>query len=273
MRKYRKGREIIDQVAEDLSSYDDQGLIDYTKLYKVLRKCNAALGEKINPEKEEVVQIKNFRGYLPEDFYNLNFAFICRERTFNVKPPQGFHVEYKTICKHENKCKPCLTECDNDYVIFQYLDDNWTQYKNLELVRVDPKSFSKCKADCPNLFAKSGNEFEIADDGMITTNFETGAIYLNYVGNLEDLDEDLLIIDHPLVEPYYEAELIRQILKNIVYNKDGEVVQLYGDAKIEASRARTQAMNFINMPEYTEIRDLYQNQRKRLYDKYFRPIL
>lgn len=273
MIKYRKGRELIEQVADDLSSYCDQGLIDYSKLYKVLRKCNADIGEKINPEKEDMVKIKDYRGYVPLDFKTLNYAFLCKEKISHCPPPpKGFQVEYETKCVKGNKCKPCVSECDSDYVIYQKLDDEWTQFKSLEVTRVNPSSIGRCSRSCPNMFSITGNEFDIDSNGMITTNFKDGFIYFNYVGNLEDDEDDLLILDHPLVEPYYENELIKQILKLALYNKSADVAQLYSDAKVEASRARTTAIGFTNMSEYTEIRNLVQNQRKRFYDKYFGPI-
>lgn len=274
MIKYRRAQEIINQVADDLSSYYDQGLIDFSKLYKVIRKCNAALGEKINPEKQEVIHVKNFKSYLPEDFSALNYAFVCKTKTILAPPPpKGFQIEYKTICEGTKSCSPCITECDNQVVIYQKLDENWTQFKDLEVVRISPKSFNKCNHDCPNVFSKSGNIFTIEEDSSITTTFETGEIYMNYVGVMENSDEDLLIIDHPLVEPYYEAELIKQILKLIVYNKDADVAQLYQDSLRELGRARKQAMDFVNTPGYDEIRNLFQSQRVRLHNKYFAPIM
>lgn len=273
MIKYRKGKEIIDQVADDLGSYDDQGLIDYSRLYKILRRCNATLGEKLNPDRQAVIHVKNYRAYLPEDFVSLNYAFVCTKREVNVTPPKGFQIEYKTLCTKAKNCDPCITECDNDYAIFQLLDDEWTQYKSLETVSVNSKSFNKCNSECPNTRVNSHRTIEIGDDGTVTTTFTNGDLYLNYVGSMENEDGELLVLDHPLVEPYYEAEVTRQILKSIVYNKDGDVGELYKDTKIEAARARTAAMSFVNTPGYDEIRNLWKSQRERLYRKYFLPII
>ena len=273
--KYRKASEIIDQVAEDLSSYDDQGLIDYSKLYKVIRKCNATLGERINPEKQEMIEIKTFKGYMPSDFSSLNYAFKCTKETTTVcNPPAGFQIEYKTCSQCvEKKCSPCVSDCTGTYQIYQLLDDCWTQFTNLQVCRVTPRSAKSCDARCPNQFANSHEEFDIDSNGMITSNFENGTLYINYVGTMEDSDEELLVIDDPNIEPYYENELIKQVLKTVVYNKDADVSQIYGDAKIEASRARTHALNYVSMFGYDEIRKSFQAERKRMYSKYFSPIL
>lgn len=273
MIKYRKAKELIDQVADDLSAYDDQGLIDYGHLYKILRRCNEVLGHKINPEKQEIIRIKNFRSVAPSDFMTLNFAFVCSTKDVRTDRPSGFHVEYQTCSTTEKSCNVCLTECDNEIVIVQKLDENWTQFKNLETVAVSPNSRKKCTGGCPNVTASCDKMIDIGDDLTITTTFQTGDLYLNYVGSMDDADENLLIIDDALIEPYYENELIKYILKFIVYNRTGDVAELYKDAKIEASRAKIDALRYVATPGYTEMQDLWQSQRSRLYRKYFLPII
>lgn len=271
--KYRKAKEIIDQVADDLNSYDAQGLIDPSHLYKILRRCNESLGHKINPSKQTVVHVKNYRSVLPDDFVELNLAFMCTKQTVNVTPPKGFQIEYRTTCLGQKSCNPCLTECNNEFVIYQLLDENWTQFVNLSTVAINQRSVSKCNSQCPNMWVNSDKMIDIAEDGTITTTFQNGELYLNYVGSMEDADEDLLVIDDALIEPYYEHELTKYILKWALYNKTADVAELYRDAKIEASRAKIDAMHYVNTPGYAEMNELWKSQRTELYNKYFRPIL
>ncbi len=271
---YRKASELIEQVSEDLDSYSDQGLIDASKLYKILRRCNGQMGQRINPEKDQVIHVKDYRSYLPEDFLSLNYAFICKTRTVNVGTPnQGFHVEYKTVCTKDNKCKVCVDESCGEVCIYQLLDENWTQFKDVEVLRVNPKSFNMCHNKCPNTYSNSPIEMELGSDGLVTTNFQNGWLYLNYTGSMEDEDGELLILDDPNVEGYYEGEIVKQILKTALYNKNADISQIYGDAKVEASRARTQALSYVSTWGYDEMRNVFQNERKHLYNKYFRPIL
>jgi hypothetical protein len=140
---YKKGKIILDQVGEDLSTYDDQGFIDHSKLYKVLRTCNATLGLKLNPEKTEVLHVSNFRTRLPDDFVSLNFAFLCTIKRFNVTPPSGFHVEYKTMPEWK-KNQACVWECENKTVIYQKCEEKWQEFSDVQLVRLTEKSFKKC---------------------------------------------------------------------------------------------------------------------------------
>lgn len=273
MIKYRKGRELLDQVADDLSSYDDGGMIDYSKLYKVLRTCNATLGEKINPEKDDVLSVENYRCRIPEDFLNLNYSLVCTNKKINITPPAGFQIEYESVCDLSSRfCSPCYSEDSSACSIVQKVNEQYYEFTDVKLVQVNSKSFKHCAPQCPNFYVNSGYVIEIGDNGWITTNFESGNLYVNYVSDLQDDDGDLLILDHPLVEPYYEAAVTSKILKGIVYNKDAEVAELYKDSLRHLSNARTEAIKFISISGYTEIRDLWLSQRRRFYNKFFAPI-
>lgn len=271
MINYKKGKIILDQVAEDLHTYDDQGLIDYSKLYKVLRTCNSTLGLKLNPEKTEMLTVSNFKTRLPDDFVSLNFSYLCTTKTINVTPPSGFHVEYKNMYEWKRKTT-CLWEKECKQVIYQKCDEQWQEFSNLHLVRLTEKSFKRCWGSCPNFHSRSGMSIDIGDDNIITCSFECGELYLNYVGSMEDENEDLLVLDHPLAEPYYEAAVTHHILKSVFRNKLDDVQGIYNDAIRDLARARLAAELFVNMPEYNEVRDSIQANRVKLHAKYFNPI-
>lgn len=272
MIKYKKAKELLDSVSEDLEAYADSGLIDNSRLYKIIRRCNAMLGEKINPEKEEIIIINNYKGRLPDDFQNMNFAFICRHKKANISFPSGFHVEYKTLCENKATCSPSLSQCGKDYVIVQKCNDEFVEYSKFDNVRVTTRSFKFCSTSCPNMWSSCDATIDISEDGWIKTNFQSGVLYINYVGSMEDCDGDLLILDHPMVEPYYEASVTNQIFKSLVRNKSSDVVELYKDSKMELSLAQTRAISFISVSGYDEIKDLFMAQRRRFLNKYFTPI-
>jgi hypothetical protein len=271
MIKYKPASVILDQVAEELSSYDDQGMIDYGKLYKIIRKCNAILGLKLNPEKQIMLSVKNFKVKLPEDFESLNFAFLCQTKKINVTLPSGFQVEYKDVSSWKQK-SCCIWQCETETVIFEKTKEEWQSFSKFDIVRVNSSSMGQCAHQCPNFFSRSQSMISIGQDGWISTNFETGDLYLNYVGSMENEDGDLMVLDHPIVEAYYEAAVTAHIFKLIYRNKEDDVQQLYADAVIEKSRAEKVATSLVNMPEYTEIRDVAQAQRVRHFNKYVLPI-
>lgn len=274
MIKYRKGRELLDQVSEDLISYDEGGMIDYSTLYKVLRRCNSTLGEKINPDREDVLSVENYKARIPEDFLNLNYALVCTTKKVNVTPPSGFLIEYEETCNLPYKfCSPCYSKNESNYTICQKINEQYFEFDDIKLVQVNTKSFKHCSERCPNLTVRSSYHIEIGDNGWITTNFESGNLYINYVGEMQDEDGDLLILDHPLVEQFYESAVTAHILKSAHYNKEGDYEGLYRDSLRTLSNHRSGAISFVSLSGYDEFRGLMQSQRKRFYNKYFGPIL
>jgi len=270
MIKYKKASIILTQVAEDLSSYDDAGQIDPTKFYKILRRCNATLGLKLNPEKQAMVTVKNFKARLPEDFTVLNFAFLCQVKKINVTLPSGFHIELQNSFNWKLKDGSCcLFEKQFETVIIQKCEEKFQEFSKFDIVRVT--SNSSCTDQCPNFFSRSTSTITVKD-GWIITNFRDGDLYLDYVGSMEDEDGDLLVLDDPNVEAYYEASVINQFFKLLYRNKEQDVQQLYLDSVRDLERTKISAIKYVNMPEYTEVRDLFQAQRIRLWNKYFLPI-
>ena len=71
--------------------------------------------------------------------------------------------------------------------------------------------------DCPNLSWESPFSAYIKD-GWLYTSFETGKVYLNYQGMMEDCDGNLLVPEHPLLNEYYEYALKQRILENLIMN-------------------------------------------------------
>lgn len=271
MLNYKKASTILEQVAEELNSYDEQGLIDNSKLYKILRTCNATLGIRLNPEKQVMVRVNNFHAPTPSDYEALNFAFLCHKKKLNVTRPHGFHVEIKSFQEwqpKDNSC--CIFERETETVIVQKCKEEWQEFSHFDMVRITDST--KCSDNCMNVLSRSSNSVSINKNDIVT-DFKEGDLYLNYVGAMEDEDGDLLVLDHPLTEPYYEAAVIHHLFKLLLRNKEADVAQLYTESLRALQRAKIDALNFTNMPEYTELRDLYQAQRVRLWRKYALPIV
>ena len=50
------------------------------------------------------------------------------------------------------------------------------------------------------------------------TTFKTGKVYLSYQGAMENDQGDLLVLDHPYCNEYYEYAIKQRILENMVWN-------------------------------------------------------
>jgi hypothetical protein len=106
-------------------------------------------------------------------------------------------------------------------------------------------------------------------DGFIhTINFTEGRVYLNYESLMEDDDGNLMILDHPLVNEYYEYALKERILENLFMNGEN-VIQRLQLLQAKMRPIRNAALSFINTPDFGEMKRMYTKNRKAMYDKYY----
>lgn len=272
--KYRTLDKLLDDAIDDLSRYEDEGMIDRSSLIKVVKTINSDLGIKINIEKEEILDVYRGRTELPDDFYLLNYSTLCTSYSIRQELP-GIHIEDESIpicdAPKVDKCSPgyiCKEgqEC-TPYRLFQK-----KKYQTIEINRVDTVSIvgstKRCSQDCLNFRSKSPNQIRI-EDGYIVTNFDTGKLYIQYIGNMEDSEGNLLSLDHDLINNYYEYAIKERIFENIYLNGDDSVAQrmeLMTRRKINAGKVAT---NIRNTPEYSELEDIWKTNRaynKRKYE-------
>jgi hypothetical protein len=181
-------------------------------------------------------------------------------------------------CGQHTNCEPCATCCSNpescsinckgDLVqVVQkltYQTRTWEEVHPIRLVT----STEKFADWCPNRQWDGPLSMEIRN-GFIYTSFQTGKLYLNYQGQLENEEGELLVPDHELLNEYYEYALKQRILENLIMN-DEEInpnkLQLI-EGRYRA--ARNNAFSLVNTPNFTEIKELFQANRNALYNKYY----
>ena len=294
--RYRTFDSLLADVANDFKKYQLKDLIDPSDTIKVARRVNYDLGLRINQTKEFVLEIEKGKAKLPNDFYILNFALACGKYEAKVYYPQGTHVEEKIIGKvapeyqeappetidtcsdmvdpasTEDPCNPepgkCQLSCNGDvYKLVQNVTYETRTYTSLMPIRMinNPREID---CDCPNLYWDSSITGYIKD-GWFYTSFETGTVYINYQGNLEDNEGNLLVVDHDVINEYYEYALKQRIIENLIMN-DEEVnpnkIQLI-EQRYRA--ARNNALSIVNMPNFAELKQLYQANRNAQYSKYY----
>ena len=120
---------------------------------------------------------------------------------------------------------------------------------------------------CPNLYMDCPNTAWIKD-GFIFTNFPSGKLYISYQGQLEDEDGNLLIPDHDMLNEYYEYAVKQRILENLIMNDEpvGQKLQLV-EQRLRA--ARNYALSIVNTPNFSEMKAVWQMNRKAQYAKYY----
>lgn len=272
MLKYKQAQKIFDAVADDFRTYEDEDLINYSSLIKVVRECNATLSLKINPESSSLIDITDYKGKLPDNFETLSMALLCTKKMVNTTKPSGFHVEQITESQCKNPCSVCLEECEIDYKVVKKCQNEWTEFSDLDIVTIVNDTFKKVDPKAINFISRSPNEMKIQGD-YIHTNFRNGTVYIEYVTNLEDEEGNLLVLDNPMTDPYYEYACKKHIIKTLYYNADDDVERKLDRISLDASRARAQAINFVNMIEYGELIDVFKTNREKFRHRFMKPFL
>jgi hypothetical protein len=183
----------------------------------------------------------------------------CSSEPFNPVTPFG-----------DNCIKPrrVFMNCKGDcYELVQMVNTTTYQsYTQLTEVKIleNPQSIV---CGCPNLYSSSRDTAWI-ENGWIHTNFPTGKLYISYQGQLEDEDGNLLIPDHDMMNEYYEYAVKQRILENLMMNDEpvGQKLQLV-EARLRA--ARNYALTIVNTPNFSEMKRLWEANRKAQYTKYY----
>tara|TARA_Y100000592_G_scaffold48143_1_gene76294 strand:+ start:18006 stop:18908 length:903 start_codon:yes stop_codon:yes gene_type:complete len=283
--KYRTFDELLESVKVDFNTYNLEGMIEPQQLIKVAIRVNYDLGLRINRTNSAVVDIENNKGQLPSDFQTLNFAAICGKYRINTTTPSGTTTEthpttytpepgFTAPCEDGQTCKdvcvvkPCKDDSSKDYIVVQRVGENtYREFNTFIPLRIADTSGAYCTTECPNL-GVSAVDFAELKDGFILTNFKSGKIFLNYQATLEDEGGNLLTLDHPYCNEYYEYALKSRILENMIFAGENVVNQSQLiEQRLRA--ARNNALGFVNTPNFEEYRKIWEVNRQAQYNKYY----
>lgn len=275
--KYRTFESLLEDVRTDLKSLTTDGVIDPAQLIKVAMRVTYDLGLRVYMTKERVLTIEKGRARLPDDFYVMNFAMLCGQRSYTVPSPQGTNVQdvvpewrpwvEANSCSNESLPQQpvCLTKCGNSYQLIQVIGTQEVTYKLMDPVSFKNSQFVDC--DCPNVKYRSHNVAYIKD-GWVYLNMEDAHMYINYQGTLEDDNGELLVVDHPMINDYYEYALKKRILENLLM--DGSNVSNQLQLVLSEYRtARNYALSIVNTPNFSEMQKVWAMNRKAMYSKYY----
>jgi hypothetical protein len=157
------------------------------------------------------------------------------------------------------------------------------QYKVIEKLRYETRTYTEffpltikagpmVSPECMNIRHLGRHVAELSGQ-HIRCNFDTGRIYLSYEGNLEDEEGNLLVLDHDIINEYYEYAFKLRILENLYLN--GEDLQRKIDF-IEERRykpARTNALSIVNTPDFAELEATWKMNRTAMHRKYYNIML
>lgn len=302
--QYKTFDELMSEVQMDFKSYDLNSFIETQTLIKVALRVNYELGLKIQKEKNIVLYVENGRVKLPLDFQILNYMYSLSHHKVISSPIQGTHVEEvpvaptydpevntiavctspvgntpNSICNTCQSVTPCgcssiTSNCDTwinckgtEMQLIQKLKfetRQWTEFYRIRLTGdsklIDPM--------CPNSTWMAKNTARI-QEGYLYTSFQTGTLYLNYQGMMEDDKGNLLVLDHPMINDYYEYALKERCIENLLAANEsinpGFIQRI--DAKLKISRSN--AISIVRTPDFSEIKNIWQLNRKAQFHKYY----
>jgi hypothetical protein len=283
--KYRTFNQLLEDVTIDFSSFALEGHIEPQQLIKVAQRVNYDLGIRIHREREQVLDIEHSKAALPTDFKYLNYGFVCANWKVNNTPPSGTTIDTTQTkyvpspddtgpcgdptCQDVCVVKTCEdTNQESQYMVIQHIGANqWRTFSEFFPLRISKSSRVLCDDDCPNINVQAVDVAEIKD-GFLLTNFKTGKVYISYQADLEDEHGNLLVLDHPYCNEYYEYAIKQRILENMIFAGEnvGKQIQLI-ETRLRA--ARNNALSFVNTPDFEEMRKIWEVNKRAQYSNYY----
>jgi hypothetical protein len=104
-------------------------------------------------------------------------------------------------------------------------------------------------------------------NGYILTNFDEGVLFINYQGQMEDDEGNLLVMNHLLVNEYYEYTLKRRICENLIASGE-KLTDLLNLIEARYKESRLQAFSFVRTPGFKEMYKVWQMNRKAMSIRY-----
>lgn len=277
---YRTFDELMEEVNTDFNVYSNEGMIEPGSLIKVAQRVTYDLGLRIHKTKERVLEIENGKAKLPDDFYVMNYAMLCGKYTVTRKVPMGTQT-YEVVVgdtTDDTVCHTCnlpaqsclcesvkLTECGDEIKLVVKQKYETREYTAFNRVRFKPAKY--LAQNCVNINEQSIYNAEIKN-GFIYASINNGQMYISYEGSLEDEDGNLLVLDHPMINEYYEYAIKKRILENLAMNGE-DVVNRMNIIAPEYRAARNNALGIVNTPDFAELKQIHDTNRKAQYAKYY----
>lgn len=200
-----------------------------------------------------------------------NHTAACPDNTCPATcVPSTIPTEYNSLAPYGDVCtRPrVFMNCKGDkYELIQVISNPGVTRVYTQLLPLRMRASENIECECPNLYWNAPNEGWIKG-GFLFTTFDTGKVYLNYQGQMEDDQGNLLVPDHDLLNEYYEYALKSRILENLYMNGE-DVAQRLQMIEQRLRAARNNALSLVNTPNFREMAQMWWINRKAMYSKYY----
>ncbi len=99
-----------------------------------------------------------------------------------------------------------------------------------------------------------------------------GKVYICYEGDMIDDEGNLLVLDHPVINMYYEWALKERILDNLYLNGEPDIERRLGRVDKKLREAYIDATSIIDTPDYREVILAIEGNRQNNYTRYTKPF-
>ena len=258
---------IIAQVLSQFKRYNVSDVIDENSMYRDVILAIRGFGNDITTLQEDIVEIRNGEGKLPDNFYRLKGAILCQPDNIhfqNVEYRQLVELGYvSNLSEITSRWNICDNDCCNEvedkiYTKEVYFAENsrvrmnYKKIKYLKLGRtVDRKS---CTTDCEN-FGISNEQDEITITGdKLRANFNEGSIHILYRGLPTNEEGEMELPETPngYLEKYIEGLLKVETAERIITNGDNVegLMRLYSSWKQDLVVLKRKASNELKTSEF-----------------------
>lgn len=275
--------EIFAELKNKLKQHAAAGLIDEVDAYNNYLAIIKQFGALPMEDFEDVIEIKNGTGKLPEGFRKLILALKCEPYTYKTKYKDHLQESRFWRERHEktatwDSCNDCCVEEGEKYIVekvyFREYEADY-YYKGPEvLTLVKGVNKAYCTADCFNLkIHSSPYEINIVKGNILQTNFTKGSVFIKYKGYSTDEEGFITIPDtnNGHLRSYIINELIKQTMISIIAGGDatsGEanIMSLFAQLSMDS---KTLAMSELKASSFSPsaIKKL-KNRMKREHSKF-----
>lgn len=204
-----------------------------------------------------------------KDFINFEYV-ILNENQVKIKVSDDYPAARITIIAAANivaNCSITLDNCPDGCKIVENKPGLIREFPRPVPIEILPYNYGE--PECNLKWVGSYNyRLKIKDKFIHTINFTEGRVYINYESLMEDDEGNLLVLDHPIVNEYYEYAMKERILENLFYNGEN-VLQKLQMIQAKMRPIRNNALSFINTPDYGEMKRMWEKNRKAMYAKYY----
>jgi hypothetical protein len=220
-----------------------------------------------------VIQVFNTDGSLLDfdvEIVDLNTIRIISESPDTIVNSKVVVLGAKINTVGTGSSCPAVLDCTSDGTPKIYYTTNGKRHSSKKL---KPLTFVNSQSVSPECEVKKGPCNDYYDvyikNGFIHTMFDEGILYINFQSIMEDDDGNLLVLDHPYTNEYYEYALKQRVFENLFMA--GEPVQNHLQLMNQKLKeARTLALSFVNTPDFKEMKDVVEMNRKAMYNRYYR---